>query len=86
MNKNEFIKIRDWPPDHAREAYDQRYFVEAIQVLHGWIECQARGLLMLVGSVHFSTQIADTWDLVGEMPFKDVVKKTIGVRPCLLHG
>ena len=74
-----YIQIRDWPPDHAHEACEKGYFVEAIQVLHGWIECQARGLLMLVGSVHFSTDLAETWDSVDEMPYKDVVKALLAV-------
>ena len=41
MKKMEYIRIRDWPPDHAYEAYKRGYFVEAIQVLHGYIENQA---------------------------------------------
>lgn len=71
--KDEFIKIDEWPPDYAQRAYDAGFLIEAIQVLHGWIECQARGLLMLVGSVHFSTDFADTWDAVDQMAYKDVV-------------
>ena len=79
MKDMEYIRIRDWPPDHAQEAYQKGYFVEAIQVLHGYIENQARGLLMLVGSVHFSANLSDTWDSVDEMPYKDVVKALLAV-------
>jgi len=79
MNEMEYIKIRDWPPDHAYEAYQKGYYVEAMQVLHGWIEAQARGLLMLIGSVHFSTKLADTWDSVDEMAYKDVIKALLAV-------
>jgi hypothetical protein len=75
----EYIRIRDWPPDHAYEAYQKGFYVEAMQVLHGWIEAQARGLLMLVGSVNFSTELADTWDSVEEMPYKDVVKALLAL-------
>jgi len=53
--------------------------VEAIQVLHGWIEAQARSLLTLVGSLHFNARLADTWDSVDEMPYKDVVKALLAV-------
>jgi len=79
MKEAEYIRIRDWPPDHAHETYEKGYYVEAIQVLHGWIEAQARGLLMLVGSVHFSTELADTWDSVDEMSYKDVIKALLAV-------
>lgn len=79
MTDNEYIKIRDWPPDHARDAYNRGFFVEAIQVLHGWIECQARGLLKLIGSVHFSTDLDDTWDSVDEIPYKDIIKVLLAV-------
>ncbi len=75
----EYIRIRGWPPDHAHEAYEKGYFVEAIQVLHGWIESQARELLMLIGSIHFHTKLADTWNYVDEMSYKDVVKALLVV-------
>ena len=79
MKEDEFIKIRGLPIDHAREAYQNGYYVEAIQVLHGYIEIMARGLLILVGSTHFSTDMAETWDSVDEMPYKDVVKALLAV-------
>lgn len=74
MEKVKYIKISEWPPEYADKACQAGYFVEAIQVLHGWIENQARSLLMLVGNIHFSTKIAETWDAVDEIPYKDVVK------------
>ena len=79
MKEDEFIKIRGLPIDHAREAFQNGYYVEAFQVLHGYIEAMARGLLMLVGSVHFSTVPAETWDTVDEMPYKDIVKALFAV-------
>ena len=85
MKKKEYIRIRDWPTDHAREAYEKGYFVEAIQVLHGWIETQARSLLMLVGNVYFSTKQAETWDSVNEIGYKDVVKALLAVGQITKH-
>jgi hypothetical protein len=79
MKEIEYIKINEWAPDYADNAYHEGYFVEAIQVLHGWIEIQARSLLMLVGSTHFSTKLSDTWDTIDEIPYKDVVKSLFAV-------
>ena len=44
---SEYIKIRKWPADHAQEAYDAGYYVEALQTLHGWMEVKLRELLHL---------------------------------------
>jgi len=79
MKNSKYIRIKEWPPDYAYKAYQKGYYVEAIQVLHGYIENQARSLLMLVGSVHFSTDLADTWDTVDEMSYKDVVKALFAI-------
>jgi len=79
ISEMEYIRYRSSPPDHARKAYEEGYFVEAIQVLHGFIESQARALLMLVGRVHFGTQFSDTWDTTDEIPYKDVIKALLAV-------
>lgn len=75
----EHIKIRTWPPEHAMNACERGFFVEAIQVLHGWIEIQARGLLIVVGSVHHASDMKDTWDEVEKMPYRDVVRALLAV-------
>ena len=70
----EYIKKRGWPPDCAQDAYDNAYFIEAIQVLHAWLECKCRELVMLVGAVYFDAELSDTWDIVDGISFKDTVK------------
>ena len=42
-----YIRIRKWPADHAQEAYDAGYYIEALQTLHGWLELKLRELLQL---------------------------------------
>ena len=79
MKEDKYIRIDGWPSDHAHEAYEKGYYVEAIQVLHGYIENQARSLLVLVGSVHFSTKQSETWDTVDEIAYKDVIKALLAV-------
>ncbi len=73
-NKQEYIRIKEWPSKHALKAYKEGYYVEAIQVLHGFIENQARSLLMLHGAVKSGTDLSQTWDIVDEVPLKDIVK------------
>jgi hypothetical protein len=42
-----FIKISGYPPDHARKAYDNGYFLEAIQTLHGFLERKLQEFLLM---------------------------------------
>jgi len=78
-NNQEYIRIREWPSKHALKAYNEGFYVEAIQVLHGFIENQARSLLMLHGAVKSGTDLSDTWDIVDEIPFKDIVKALFAI-------
>ena len=50
MGKDEFIRIKEWPTDYAQTAYNQDKFIEAIQVLHGFIETKLQELLILEGA------------------------------------
>jgi hypothetical protein len=43
----EHIRINKWPADHAKDAYDSGYYIEALQTLHGWLEIKMRELLQL---------------------------------------
>lgn len=69
-----YIKNKGWPPERAKEAYNDGYFAEAIQILHGWIEIKCRELLKLVGNVHFDTELCDTWDITEEIPLNNIIK------------
>lgn len=70
----EYVKSRGWPTDLAKKAYDDGYFAEAIQTLHGWIESQCREMLKLVGSEHFKTKLSDTWDMTDEISLVNIIK------------
>ena len=69
-----FIQLKESPNEAAQSAYDAGYFVEAIQILHGWMESQARQLVMLVGAIHFDAKQSDTWDLTDTIRFSICVK------------
>jgi hypothetical protein len=45
--RESYIQIGYWPYDHAKKAYADGYFIEAIQVIHGCIERQLRELIFL---------------------------------------
>lgn len=64
-----FIRIREWPGDHAKRAYDNQNYVEAIQVLHGFIENKLQELLILTGSVDFDQDSAETWDIANQVSY-----------------
>jgi len=70
----EFIRLEGFPEEAAQSAYDAGHFVEAIQILHGWMENQAQSLLMLVGAVHFDAKQSDTWDLTDTIGFSTCAK------------
>ena len=70
----EYIKNSGIPDEEAQRAYDDGYYIEAIQNLHGYIENQARSLLMLVGCVHFSAKQKETWDLSDTISLNDTLK------------
>jgi hypothetical protein len=68
--ENKFvIRIREWPGDHAKRAYDNQNYVEAIQVLHGFIETKLQELLILTGSVDFNQDSAETWDIANQISY-----------------
>lgn len=69
-----FIRLKGSPNETAQSAYDAGYFVEAIQILHSWMESQAQQLLLLVGAVHFDAKQSDTWDLTDTIRFSICVK------------
>ncbi len=70
----EYIKPKEMPDELAKKAYDDGYYIEAIQVIHGWLENQARSFLMLVGCVHFDSKQSDAWDLSDTISLNDTLK------------
>ncbi len=69
------IKIEIYPIDkHANSAYKRGHFVEAIQVLHGYLEMRMYEALMLLAPNTFSTKIKKIIDSCNEIPFREIVK------------
>lgn len=72
MRKDEFIRIKEWPPDYAQTAYNQENYIEAIQVLHGFIETKLQELLILEGSK--SNDMKEIWDIANQISLVHCVK------------
>jgi len=70
----QYITYRDDPRKLAEQAYQQEFYVEAIQILHAYLENQAQSLLMLVGCVHFNAEQEDTWGIADSFSFHQCVK------------
>jgi len=67
MKTEEYIKVKDSPTDHAQNAYDAGFYIEALQVLHGFIENKLQEHLILNGA-KASTDFSETWDTANEIP------------------
>lgn len=70
----EYVTPKGMPGELARKAYEDGYFIEAIQTLHGWLENQARSYLMLVGCTYFESNQKDIWDLADSISLNDTLK------------
>lgn len=88
----EYIRFNKWPADHAKEAYAAGYYVEALQVLHGWLEIKLRELLHLqrVGTEadkRYKAEWARVWNMTEELSLIHVAKALFitGVIDASLH-
>ena len=63
---NKYVKYGVWPPDHAQKAFDDGYYIEAIQITHSWIECKLQELIILTGSIDFNSTASKTSDIINE--------------------
>ncbi len=68
------IKATSPIEESATAAYDAGHYVEAIQLLHGFIENQARSFLMLVGCVSFGAEQSNTWGVSDSLSLHQVLK------------
>jgi hypothetical protein len=63
---DDYIKITDWVTNHAQKAYDTQFYIEAIQVLHGWIQNKLQELLILTGCIDHNSEMSKIWDMANE--------------------
>lgn len=72
----DFIKWTEYPTEHAIHAYREGFFVEAIQVLHGFLEAKMRDLLMVSRHGNIDGGYGNIWDVTQELSF-NVLAKTL---------
>ncbi len=66
VDKKNESKI-EWPLDRADKAYVNGSKIEAIQILHNYIEFKMQEVLMLIGSVHFDAELSKTWAMPDDL-------------------
>ena len=70
----EYIKWKGLPWEYAQKAYDEQHYIEAIQIMHGFLENQLQEILMLVGATKFDTKIEESWNVVNQISFSNCLK------------
>ena len=73
----DYIRIRTWPTDHAKAAYESGHFIEALQVLHGWMESRLQQILLLQRAKSQSPDdgtFGRAWDVSLELSLNNIAK------------
>ena len=73
----EYIKFdhkKGMPDEQAESAYKAGYYVEAIQILHTWVENQARALLIAMATVTFNAKTSDAWNTADTYTLSQALK------------
>ncbi|MDZ7661469.1 hypothetical protein [Thiohalophilus sp.] len=73
---SDFIRINGLPTDHAEKAYKEGYYLEALQTLHGWLECKLRELLLMQRTTNDTPHDswASAWDASNEFSLNNAAK------------
>jgi len=72
--EEDVIRIKEWPTDYARNAYKRKHYIEAIQVLHGFIETKLQELLILTGTIDYKKETLEIWDIANQISLIHCVK------------
>jgi len=65
-------RLKEFPPDHAYGAYQKEYYLEAVGVLHGFIESQMRSILHAYSTSVLSNSDEQVWDINEKFDFKNL--------------
>jgi hypothetical protein len=68
------IWLAAYPPDHAEAARRAEYYVEAIQVLHSWIEVKLQEWLLLSRHHNIRGSYEVVWESAFGIPLLQVAK------------
>lgn len=70
----EYIRPNSTPDKLAVDAYANGNYIEAIQLLHSWLENQAQELLKIVRSEYFNAKLEETWNITDTLSFNICIK------------
>ncbi|HMP73378.1 MAG TPA: hypothetical protein PKE55_08975 [Kiritimatiellia bacterium] len=73
IKRKSYIRLQSWPPDHAAHAYKKGFYIEAMQVLHAFIEHEAKGFLLMVGCAHFKARFVKTRHTLDNLDYKHII-------------
>ncbi len=65
-------RFKDYPPDHAYDAYKSEYYYEAVGVLHGFVESQLRHLLLAFSTLDQNNPSEIIWDINEKIDFRNL--------------
>ena len=65
-------RFKEFPPDHALEAFKKEYYLEAVGVLHGFIESQMRSILHAYSTTVINNSDEQVWDINEKFDFKNL--------------
>lgn len=86
---SDFIRINGLPVEHAKKAFSDGYYLEALQTLHGWLECKLRELLLMQRTTKANSNDAwaSSWDASNEFTLNNAAKALfiIGVLTAQQH-
>ena len=65
-------RFKEFPPDHALAALKKEYYLEAVGVLHGFIESQMRSILHGYSTTVIDNSDEQVWDINEKFDFKNL--------------
>jgi hypothetical protein len=63
------IKLKEYPPEHAINAFKQEYFFEAVAVLHGFIELEMKSFFHLKAAKINKMPLSKAWDVNDKLSY-----------------
>lgn len=72
--KDGTIRFERYPPDHARHAHEKGFYIEALQVLHSWLEIKLQEWLLLGRHGNVRVPLKEVWATAFGLPLLQSAK------------
>lgn len=63
---------KNFPPEHAYEAVQNKYYIEGVAILHAYIESMMRSILHAYSTFVIGHTDEDVWDINEKFDFKNL--------------